>query len=232
MRFPKLAMLMAIGAFLAASLPAFAGPIYCSSGNGFSVLCQPDSGYVNGTYLYTPTNPNNRIITWLGPFYFSSGLTVLSVPASWPSWNCSPPDNLNCTPHVLATAGNSLTIDSEDYDNGGAKIFGFDLLPLGQQTDEIMVKFFSGSTLIGTIERSVNGGGPAQLFAAVRTSYYTLSNGQRVADMPFTSVQITDLSGNGFAIGELRSAPEPSTPIILGSGLLILVGLMRRKLLR
>ena len=57
-------------------------------------------------------------------------------------------------------------------------------------------------------------------------------NGQRVADMPFTSVQITDLSGNGFAIGELRAAPEPSTPIILGSGVLILVGLMRRKLLR
>jgi hypothetical protein len=95
-----------------------------------------------------------------------------------------------------------------------------------------MVKFFSGSTLIGTIERSVNGGGPAQPFAAVRTSYYTLSDGQRVADMPFTSVQITDLSGNGFDIGEMRSAPEPSTPIILGSGLLMFVGLMRCKLLR
>jgi hypothetical protein len=232
MRFPKLAILMAIGAILATSFPAFAGPIYCSHSDGFSVLCQSDSAYVKTTYLYTPTNPNNRTITWLGPLYFNSALTVLPVPASWPSWNCSPPDNLTCTTHVLATARNSLTIDLEDYDNGGAKIFGFDLLPISQQTDEIMVKFFSGSTLIGTIERSVNGDGPAQLFAAVRTSYYTLSNGQRVADMPFTSVQITDLSENGFAIGELRAAPEPSTPIILGSGVLILVGLMRRKLLR
>jgi hypothetical protein len=133
---------------------------------------------------------------------------------------------------VLATSGNSLTINLDDYDNGGAKIFGFDLLPTSQQTSEIMVKFFSGSTLIGTIERSVNGSGPADLFAAVRTSYFILSDGQRVADMPFTSVQITDLSGRGFAIGDMRAAPEPSMPIMLGSGLLMLVGLMRRKLLR
>jgi hypothetical protein len=229
MRFPKLTMFMAIGVFLAASLQAFAESVYSSSGNGFSVFSGPVPAYTNGTYLYAPTDPNSTIITWLGPFYFSNGLTVLPVPPSWPTLDCYPPDP--CTAHVLATRGDSLTIKIEDYDPSGAGIVGFDLQPISQHADEIVVDFFSGSTHLGTIDQFVNGSGGPQLFAAARTSYYYSSNGQPISGMPFTSVQITDLSGNSFAIGELRAAPEPSAAMTLGSGLLTLVILMRRKLL-
>jgi hypothetical protein len=226
MRFTRVTTVIAIGAFLLASIPAFAGSY---SGSSFTVVSQPDLRWTRATYLSTPMGPDYTVINSLGPFDFSTGLTELSVPSTWASWNCGPATE-SCTPRVLATPGDSLTINIE-YANPDAKIFGFELQPKSQQADEIRVDFFNGSTLLGTIDQSVNGNAGALLFAGIRTSYFRKSNGQLDGGMPFTNVKVTDLSGNSFAIAELRAAPEPSAPIMLGSGLLTLVVLMRRKLL-
>jgi len=225
MRFTRVTIFIAIGGFLLASLPAFAG----SNAGSFTVVSQPTWRWTGATYLSTPKDPDYTVINSLGPFDFSSGLTELSVPSTWATWNCAPATE-SCTPRVLATPGNSLTINIE-YANPDAKIFGFELQPKTQQVDDILVDFFNGNTLLGTIDQLVNGNAGALLFAGVRTSYFRKSNGELDGGMPFTSVKITDLSGNSFAIAELRAAPEPSAPITLGSGLLTLVVLMRRKLL-
>ena len=226
MRLAKMTTLAIVG-FLIVSVPVFASSIpYSFSGNGFSVLSQPIKQYLGTTYLYTPTGPDYSITDWVGPLWFSTGLTVLSVPTSWPTWNC-PPRTESYTPRVLATPGDSLDINIE-YGYPDAKIFGFELQPTSQGTDEVLADFFSGSTLVGTVDQLVSGNGGAVLFAAVRTSYFWV-NGQRYGGFPFTDVQITDLAGHNFAIANLRAAPEPSALLILGSGVLALVASMRRK---
>src|SRR5690348_2228720 len=182
-------------ALLLVSVSAFADPIpYSFVGNGFSVLSEPIDAYLGTTYLYTPTGPDYSLTNWAGPLWFSTALAVLSVPSSWPSWNC-PLATESCAPRVLATPGDTLGINIE-YGYSDARIFGFELQPNTQGVDQIQVNFFSDSTLLGTIVQSVSGNAGAMLFAAVRTSYYYYPNGQWTDGLPFTDVQITDLSGN------------------------------------
>jgi len=204
MQFRKAAMHIAIAGFLLASVPAFPGT--------FTIISQPTLSYTSSTELYSPTDPDFTVINSLGPFSFSSPLMELSVPDTWSTWGC-PPNTESCSPRVLWTQGTDilkLTLTKPDQ-----KIVGFELEPNTFQTDDIRVEFFNGSTLVGVIDQMVNGQGGALLFAAE-------------SNMPFTSILINDLSGDDFAIANLRSAPEPNVLTLLIPNLLFGAWLLRK----
>jgi PEP-CTERM motif len=207
MRLLKLTTLIAF--CLVLSLPAFAG---------FTTFSQPgDDGYIANTTNYGGGDGSGNFITSLGPFSFSNPQSENNVPNSWATWG-SPPFTESSTPNVLWNEGfNTLTITVSP-----SSIVGFELEPDNFAVEEVTAQFFDGTNLVGTIDLSPNGSAGALLFAAQ-------------TDQAFTSVVITDLAGGDFAIAQLRDAPvtttpEPGTMVLLGTGLLGALGVMRRKM--
>ena len=205
---------MALGALatLLLCLPAFA--------DTWKVFPVPTSGvYIPSTTNYGGGDGSLNTISSLGAFNFSTPLTELSVPASWPTWNC-PPATESCTPNVLWTDGVTtirLTLTAN------ANTAGIEVEPHIMQAEFVSVIFRSSTGSSFLITRSANGSSGALLFAAQD-------------DTPgahIVAVDIVDNASDDFAIAQLRqgnSVPEPSTMILLGSGLLSAVALVRRKL--
>ena len=207
MRLVKLTTLIVF--CLVLSLPAFAG---------FTTFAQPgDGNYEALTTNYGGGDGSGNFITSLGPFNFSNPQSENNVPGSWATWG-SPPATESSTPNVLWNEGfNTLTITVSP-----SSIVGFELEPDNFAVEEVTAQFFDGANLVGTIDLSPNGSAGALLFAAQ-------------TDEAFTSVVITDLAGGDFAIAQLREAPvgstpEPGTMVLLGTGLLGALGVMRRKM--
>jgi hypothetical protein len=209
MRLVKLTTLIVF--CLVLSLPAFAG---------FTTFSQPGQGnYESSTTNYGGGDGSGGFITSLGPYLnFSNPQSENNVPNSWATWGC-PPATESCTPNVLWNEGfSSLTISFTEP----LKTFGFELEPDNFAVEEVTAQFFNGASLVGTIDLFPNGSAGALLFAGT-------------TDSQFTSVVITDLAGGDFAIAELRGRPAPSTPepgtmVLLGTGLLGALGVMRRKM--
>lgn len=210
MRLVKLTTLIAL-CTLVLSLPAFAG---------FTTFGLPgDDGYIANTTNYGGGDGSGGNISSLGVFNFSSSLNERNVPGSWGTWGC-PPQTESCTPNVLYTNGaTSLTLTL----TGAWNVVGFELEPDIFQQEEVTAQYFNGGTLLGTIDLFPNGSNGALLFAAH-------------SDQDITSVQITDLAGDDFAIAQLRAGnspvttPEPGSILLFGSGILGLAGVLRRKM--
>src|SRR5664280_1121921 len=212
MRLLKLTTLVALSALLLLSLPAFA--------DSFNTFAQPTPGgfYVMNTTNYGGGDGSGGFISSLGPFSFSNPQAENNVPNSWATWG-SPPATESSTPNILWNQGfNTLTITFAPE-----QIMGFELEPDNFAVEEVTAQFFDGANLVGTIDLFPNGQAGALLFAAQ-------------TDGAFTSVVITDLAGGDFAIAELRSGvpppstPEPGTMVLLGTGLLGALAVMRRKM--
>jgi hypothetical protein len=125
---------------------------------------------------------------------------------------------------VLFNAGfSTLTItDSNPSDS----IMGFELEPDQFQQELVSATFHSSTGDSFTLSLSPNGSAGALLFAV-----QDMTGGAHI-----TSVDITDTAGDDFAIAQLRSGgpspttPEPGTMVLLGTGLLGALGVMRRKM--
>ena len=214
MRLVKLTTLIALSALLLVSLPAFAD-------SSFTTYAQPTPGgfYVTNTTNYGGGDGSQGNISSLGPFGFSTQLNERNVPGSWGTWGC-PPATESCTPNILWNEGfSTLTLTI----TGNFTTVGFELEPDQFVQEEVTAQYFNGGTLLGTIDLFPNGSAGALLFAAHASS-------------DITSVVITDLAGDDFSIAQLRAGnptpttPEPGTMVLLGTGLLGALGVMRRKM--
>ena len=218
MRLLKLTTLVALSAVLLLSLPAFA--------DSWGTFAQPTPAYTGATTNYGGGDGSGNFITSLGPFSFSNPQSENNVPNSWATWNC-PPATESCTPNVLWNEGfSTLTITTSDHEN----ILGFELEPDQFQQETVDATFHSSTGDSFTLTLAPNGSAGALLFAV-----QDLTSGAFI-----TSVDITDEAGDDFAIAQLRSGlagtggttPEPGTMVLLGTGLLGALGVMRRKMNR
>jgi hypothetical protein len=174
----------------------------------FMTIPQPTRAYVSSTTLLDFTDPEGTIVGGLSDgietLIYGNSLTEYSVPVDWSNWG-TPPAVETSTPQIGFTAGfSSLSINLWRP----ATTFGFELGPDALATEETTAAFYSGRTLVGTINLTPDGAGHALLFAASTTTN------------PFTSVVVTNLADDDFAIGRQRYtlasvAPEPATFFLL-----------------
>jgi hypothetical protein len=213
MRLLKITTLIALSTLLLMSLPAFA--------DTWTVFPTPGTdNYTGFTTNYGGGDGSGNFITTLGPFTFSNPLSENNVPNSWATWGC-PPQTESCTPNVLWNAGfSTLTITTSDFDN----TFGFELEPDQFQQESITATFHASDGASYVLTLNPNGSAGALLFAVQD-------------DTPgayISSVDIVDNAGDDFAIAQLRtgasSTPEPGTMVLLGTGLLGALAVMRRKM--
>ena len=184
----------------------------------FITIPQPTAAYVNATTRLIFTDSDGTLIggsTASGEtLIYSTDLVEYTVPTSWAAWG-TPPAVESSTPRVASTDGaSSLAISLSNP----VKIFGFELEPDNFAVEQTTAAFYSGSTLVGTIDLFPDGNAGALLYAA---STHT---------DPFTKVVITNLEGDDFAIAEERFAlvvPEPATLLLLFPVLAVFVGLRR-----
>ena len=210
-----------------ALLALAATALTCSSTRAdFITIAQPTSTYTGTTTLLDFTDPDFTLISSLSgggeTLSYDNQLDERTVPASWATWG-SPPATETSTPRVGYTGGPSMLTISL---SSPASTFGLEIEPDNDAIEETTADFFSGSTLEGTIDLFPNGNAGALLFAASTSTD------------PFTSVVITNLTGDDFAIAQQRftlassSVPEPAGFFLLGPALLVALWWSRRFRLR
>ena len=171
----------------------------------FTQIATPTSQYTGGTTLLTIPGANLSTTTTLTngtqTLTFSATVDVRQVPAGgWATWN-SPPAVESATPKVLAitTGLTTFTITL----GTPITLFGVEIEP-NNGTQPITATYFNGSTLLGTISRSVVGTSGALLFAGSSST-------------AITSVVITLPSGaSGFAMAQFRygtASTGPTSPV-------------------
>jgi hypothetical protein len=192
---------------LAAVTPAFAQ---------FTAIDTPTGSYTGSTTVIPIVGADSASVASLTngvqTVSFSSNLDIHTVPGGgWSTW-ASPPNTESATPRVVGTYNNSigsmtLTLATP------ATTFGFELEPNTFNNYSFTATFRNGSTVLGTITRTVNGDGGARLFAASSST-------------PITSVIIT--APNGFALAQIRygnpataTVPTLTTTGIFGLGALL-----------
>ena len=176
--------------------------------SAFTQITTPDNVYQDYTNLLGVTAPNgpNRHFVTDGDLYvtFSSLMDPRVVGVDWSTWGSSP-DTEDDSPAIWYTLGaTSMTFT---FDNA-VKVWGFEAEPNPFAVHDFTVEYYQGSTLVGTITRSIDGNAGARLLAASATP-----GGW------FTSVKV--YSDTDFAIAQLRYAlavPEPATWAMLIAG--------------
>lgn len=151
---------------------------------------------------------------------FSNVVAKQTVPTTFPTWGL-PPDTESPTPVVLNTfATNPNSVRTLTFSKPIA-VFGVEAEGGDFDAAGFTMDFFNGSTLLGSISRTIVGDGGARILA-----------GQSA--VPFDSVVITDhlASGdNSFAMAEVRYAlaaiPEPASVLLLSGGFGLLLGAAR-----
>ncbi len=219
MRLIKITTLVALSALLLLSLPAFA--------DSWTVFPQPGSGSPIPYDIFTTNfgggDGSLNFITSLGPFTYSNPQSENSVPGSWATWG-SPPATESAFPNVLYNEGfSTLHVDVGSFFN----TTGFELEPDQFQVETVDVTYHSSDGDAFTLTLNPNGSAGALLFAVQDDT-----PGSNI-----TSIDITDEAGDDFATAQWRAGnsfaccvPEPGPMVLLGPGLLVALGVIRRKL--
>jgi hypothetical protein len=127
---------------------------------------------------------------------FSIPMQKRSVPNTWGTW-AVPPFVEPGTPHILFTQGaQTLTMTLAVP----STIFGFELGPNPFAFHTFTAEFYSGATLVGTIQRQISGDNGARLMAA------------QTQGAAFDRVVVTGTAD--FSIGRIRYATGPVQPPI------------------
>ena len=191
----------------------------------FTQISSPTALYTSQTTVITFANPDLSTVTSItggGQTVTFSGSTVTArtVPSGgWGTW-ASPPNTESATPRVLAAVNaTTLTLTL----SAPASTFGFEVEP-NAGTVLITATFMNGSTVVGTVSRTITGTAGALLAAGT-------------SGTPITSVVITAPAGaSGFAIAQVRSgftvlsnvpAPPTITLAVLGLVFLVMIGWWR-----
>ncbi len=182
--------------------------VRCPLRADFIPITQPAPAYISGTTLVDFTDPDTTLLGAVSAgkqmLVYNNDLEELTVPASWAAWG-KPPDVETATPRVGFTSGNSSLVIGLSLP---VRTFGLEVEPDNGAREQTTAAFYDGPNLVGTIDLFPDGNGGALLFAASTTT------------SPFTSVVITNLTGDDFAIARQRFAlvqtPEPATFSLLG----------------
>lgn len=188
----------------------------------FLTISQPTASYLAGTTLLDFTDPDETLIGGLAgggeTLIYGNNLVEYTVPGSWGAWN-TPPAVETAVPRVGYTDGfSSLVIGL----SAPASTFGVEVEPDLFNQEQMTASFYSNTSLVGTIDLSLNGNAGALLFAASTTTN------------PFTTVVITNLADDDFAIARQRvtladaPAPEPASFFLAAAALLPLAWFARR----
>ena len=180
---PVLAVSVAgAGSFVIAPAPSHA----------FSTFTSPDSLYLSSTTLIdisaipeftslTSVTDGTQTVS------FSGTVQKRQVGSSWLTWG-SPPATESSTPPVLFYTGDSLTLSL----SSPSSIFGFELQPNIFSQFSYTASYYSGASLLGSINRSPDGSAGALLYAA------------STRDITRVEISATGTSSQGFAIAQLR----------------------------
>jgi hypothetical protein len=181
----------------------------------------PTPSYTGSTTLIPITVPDNTPVTSLTSTDGKETITLSTAFSAqtvgigfftWSTWG-SPPNTESSTPRILAyfnpITSVTLTLSLP------ASTFGFEIEPDQIGLFPVSVSFYNGSTLLGTVQRNINGNAGALLTAASSTT-------------PITSVAIAiPADALGFAMAQFRYAQViPPTVPALSTAALGALGLL------
>jgi hypothetical protein len=136
---------------------------------------------------------------YIAPIPFPTALTIYDVNSGWFGWS-SPPDSESDTPRVLGTTSQlEITLDAPSL------VFGFEAEPNLFGVQSIVVDFFGGGVLRGSITRAVEGDSGARLFAGY-------------SSLGIDDIQISSTDDFGIAqlrYGNTNPIPEPNSALLL-----------------
>ncbi|SFB20144.1 MULTISPECIES: hypothetical protein [unclassified Bacillus (in: firmicutes)] len=217
--------LVVTGALLAAAIPASAEEVGSNNGNStatsvseqsdsqasmkvatqslvqgsLSSIDLPDANYLSSTTKIDISGLSNggnyqSISDGTQTLSFSHSLNKRIVGWGWATWS-SPPNSEQNQPDVLYVPSDSFTVNLAVP----VSTFGFELEPDPFDWRNYTVEYYSGSTLVGTINKDVNGNAGAKLFAVT-------SQGAQIDRVV--------VSGNAtFAIGQFRYNADQTAPV-------------------
>jgi hypothetical protein len=199
---------------LSLTLVALAGLATAAQG-GFVSVSQPNASYLASTAKFAIPNSGPALSSLTErdlTITFSKPMTPFA--AGRIRWG-NPPVVEDSAPTTLYSQQQSSRVLTFSQP---LQTFGAEMLPNFTVffPATLTAQFFDGTTLVGTIHRSVSEFGPARLFAGTDT------------DIPFTSVQLSSPSSTfGFFIADVRAeiaTPEPASLGLFGPALLGVIG--------
>lgn len=207
-----LAPTMAQAGFIVIPNPYSDGYLHSSTKMQLSAVETRYSSLTDGTQTITITTSPRPIL-----------MTTIDGAGTKFGWG-NPPNVESSTPLVMFTGGHQFGDTTNDVTltfSVPVTTFGVEMMPnygtlfFGYKTT---ATFYDGSTILGSISKSLLSPGGARLFAAETT------------DAVFTSVELTAQKGNfpfgtmGFDVAEIRyqAVPEPGSLALLSLGLAVL----------